>query len=362
MATLVRDSDATGDQLTNVAVCLSGLGTGIGRLVTAGRNANGHLQLTVWQAKEDTSNLPASIITKKGSATGDAITDVAIQAVTDHQVLTAARNADGDLHLTTWSLSQDGQVTKQHEASAGAIGSLALVTTAANAGTAVTAVRTGGHLRLIAWKIDSGGAITRLGSADGNPAEHIAAVSTVFGVVTAARDSGGNLALASWRVDAAGQISHLDNAGAGAVNGLDIAVYTRETDPGFTNPRTIVVTAVHNGSGDLELITWSVSESVTGKITRQGSVTDAPATHIAVGKVGVAFEEDRILTADRDGNGKLAMQIWQTKNENADIISEDSAAGGTVEEIAIASYSARYLVTAVRTAAGNVKVISWRTN
>lgn len=360
MASLVRDSAATGDQLSKVAVCAAGLGTGIGRLITAGRDAAGALHLTVWQATEDTSNLPAAIIHKKGSATGGQITDVAIQPVSDHQVLTAARTAGGDLHLTTWSLSQDGQVSKQHEASAGAIGSVALVT-AAGAGMAVTAVRTGGHLRLIAWQVGAGGAITRMGSADGNPAEHIAAVPTVFGVVTAARNSSGNLALASWRVDSAGQISHLDNAAAGAVNGLDIAVLTRESDPGLTNPRTIIATAVRNGSGNLELITWSVSEAVDGTITRAGSFTDAPATHVTVGTVGVAFESDRLLTAVRDGGGNLALQIWQTKNENADIISEDSAAGGAVSEIAIADYGGRYLVTAVRTSAGDVKVISWRT-
>ncbi|MGH7121447.1 MAG: hypothetical protein ACREFP_21060 [Acetobacteraceae bacterium] len=223
-------------------------------------------------------------------------------------LLTAFRNNDGNLELLT--ISTENNVLKQVSgASAGAVKE---VTLALFGRRAVTAVCDGsGDLLLISWDVPRGlKTVTRLkdsGRAAGT-ATNIALVAlSATLLATAMRDGNGNLLLITWLLNTDGSFTRLGSSNpgggkpdqAGAVSIVKMALLG-----GSVTHR--VVTAVRNGSGDLELISWTISAD--GKtITRDGP----GATAGTVSEIEIAVGFQGITTAVRDGNGSLLVIPWQ---------------------------------------------------
>ena len=171
----------------------------------------------------------------------------------------------------------------------------------------LTAVRDGdGKLRLIAWKVDSNGGITRSSGPDGEGGE-ISLVSVIDiqadMILTAVRDGDGKLRLIAWKVDSNGGITRSSgpDGEGGEITLLSIL-------PLFHGSYTI--TAVRDGDGKLRLNLWHL-DSRTGSI-KQYSDPDACTEQINLISLVHFFSESLVVTAVRDGDGKLRLIAWRT--------------------------------------------------
>ena len=222
-------------------------------------------------------------------------------------LLTAFRDNDGNLKLLT--VSTESNTLKQ--ISGAKAGAVKEVTLALFGRRAVTAVCDGGgDLLLISWDVPRGlKTVTRLkdsGRAAGAATNIALAALSATLLATAMRDGSGNLLLITWSLNADGSFTRLGSSNpgdgkpnqAGAVSIVKMAVVGggRNHD---------VVTAVRNGSGNLELIGWTISADGT-TVTRAG----AGATAGSVSEIEIAVGLG-IATAVRDGNGNLLVIPWQ---------------------------------------------------
>ena len=202
--------------------------------------------------------------------------------------------------------------------------------------TAITAVESGSNdLLLISWNVPSGlNSVTRLhdtGTAAGAASNiAITAVGTDV-VVTAVQNGSGNLELISWRLEPDQTMSRLHDSGsqAGEVNWVTIAAI----DSGN------VVTAVQNGSGNLELIGWSVGTD--GSLNRWGdSGSQAGAvSEIALTAVPSGSSTSDVVTAVVDGSGNLLVITWRPSPAAGTFsrITDSGDAAGTASDIAVCS-------------------------
>jgi hypothetical protein len=120
------------------------------------------------------------------------------------------------------------------------------------------------------------------------------------------------------------------------------------------------LTAVRTGSGNLKLINWGTG--APGPVTRTGDSDDQAG---AVSDIAVTRNRDLTVTAVRDGSDDLLLISWNDATGAGDIarLRDTHGQAGTASLIQIApgpAKSAADLITAVRTGAGNLKLISWR--
>ncbi len=159
--TVERRGSAVDQAVTQVAIAHSGGYAEPGFtnaqdvVVTAVRDGDGNLKLISWWVSEDS----AQTITRKDDSSDGPIGGVSSKlAITrvgtpfhSDRLITSSRDGSGNLKLIAWDVASDGQITRQGDASAGAIGDLAANRVWSNY--LVTAVRTAsGNLKLIAWK------------------------------------------------------------------------------------------------------------------------------------------------------------------------------------------------------------------
>jgi murein DD-endopeptidase MepM/ murein hydrolase activator NlpD len=176
------------------------LGTFTG-VATAVRTSAGDLKVIAFDVNA------AYDVVRKGSATGDPATEVNIAAVPvagDREILvTAARDASGNLSLRSWQIDADGDVHALGSASAGAVSYVELA--AAPTGHVITQVRSDGDLRLIAWKVEGDGSITRVGTALAGSITAMALSDTFLDAsrrfVTSAVATDAGLSTIAWRLN-----------------------------------------------------------------------------------------------------------------------------------------------------------------
>ena len=254
-----------------------------------------------------------------GNGAGEA-SHLAVQPFSDTEVLTAMQNGSGNLELIGW-VYKDGVMTRPAGATATA-GTSNEVALALIGRRAVTAVRSGSNnLLLISWDVPAGlGSITRLQPdkpGEAGEASNIAITaikSTTFvtaPLVTALRDGSGDLLLICWALNEDGTFTRKGDSNpppgkpkqAGAVSLVTIT-------PVANN---IVVTAVRNGSGDLELIAWRISEDCK-TIQRLNLVGETAGT---VGEIALTTFHDTetgqpgVITAVQNGAGDLLLIAWK---------------------------------------------------
>jgi hypothetical protein len=280
-------------------------------ILTAMQNGSGNLELIGWVYKDGK-------MTRGASPTSLPANEVAL-ALMGRRAVTAVRSGSSNLLLISWDAPAGLQsITRRHDSfnMAGEASNIGI--TAINSSMLVTAVRDGsGELLLICWRLNADGTFTRLG--DSNPqgqprqagAVSLVTITTVGNniVVTAVRNGRGDLELIAWRISEDGRTIHRQNPvgeTAGAVG--EIALTT------FHNGETGqagVITAVQNGAGNLLLIAWTLEEG-TGRFQRLGDTSTLPAnqrpgtaSHISISPAGNAA--NTLLATMRRGSGDLEL-------------------------------------------------------
>ena len=168
-------------------------------------------------------------------------------------------------------------------------------------------------------------------------------------VLTAIRTSEGNLRLMAWRINANGSISREDDSGndAGEASSISMVVI---------NDRAL--TAVRANDGNLKIISWSVP--VGGPIRRLKDNADQAgrASHITIRSI----DNDRFITAVRQSSGALRLIAWRLTADGSLLrlqTSDEKDEEPDVSEIALSVRAGR-AITAVRTSNGRLKLIDWQ--
>jgi hypothetical protein len=278
-------------------------------VVTAVKNAAGHIEVISWTQD----------LAREGSASSENASQIAICSFLYENnpdfFATGHRDLKGNLKVEVWSLSAAGAPAWRGGASAGAVSEVALAFLGYGTGLRyrfISAVRNGiGELELIQWSASSDGAtMQRLGSTSAGSATQISLCTLGDLVFTSVRNGAGNLEIISWRAHSNGTIDRLDTARAGRVEGISSALSFDASGAQY------LTTAVRNGSGELELIDWKVQTS--GVLLRASSVIAGTSSLTRVcsawnsrnpGAVNPS-PHTVLVTALRDGSSDLELISW----------------------------------------------------
>lgn len=296
------------------------------------------------------------MICRRGDSGGQAgfVAEIAAARHNQHQIVTAVRTQAGTLKIIAWNVAAGGAITRTGDSGnlAGAATSLAIArnTTGSRFVTACRAAN--GSLLLISWNVNAAGdTISRLHDS-GNQAGAATAIRIVAVAanrfVTACRAANGSLLLIGWRLEANGTLTRLANSGnqAGAVSEI---VLTR-----LASNR--VVASVRDSGGKLKLISWSVSDAA---ITRQNDSANLAGTATMIR--ATLDQANHLVTAVRASDQSLKLITWNISA--AGLISRLNDSGnlaGATNGHDVSLAGGR-IVTGVRTADGPLKVIVWQT-
>ena len=301
---------------------------------------------------EDDYNLMihASPLLRRSHSDGGEFSKLAMLFTRSRRFVTAVQLNNGNLKLITWGITDDAQIERRGDVTAGRITEVTIAEPRSDI--VVTAVRlSNGNLKLISWRIQTNGVPTRCDDITAGPVKKIALVKVKNGlVVTAVRLSNNNLKLIAWSVSGNGTITRRGEVNAGGITSV-LATATPAISDGL-------VTAVRLTDGRLKLIAWSTSNNGSA-ITRLGDATSGEVTEFAIIQRGSGGKF--VLTAARDGDGKLYMQSWALES-GGEIINQIAVArGGAIFELDMAGISSpnRSAVVTCRTTDGRLKLISW---
>jgi hypothetical protein len=288
-----------------------------------------------------------------GSAAGS-VQDIAVARIADRRILTAVRTGEGTLKLISWNVSDSGSVSRRGDSGdqAGSARSIDI----ARGQRLVTACRDGdGDLKLISWNVPDSGAISRAGDS-GNQAGTASLVRIVALppdlFLTACRDGDGDLKLISWRLNSNGGISRLGDSGSAAGEVSEISLLAL---PGAGGAR--VITAVRTNEGTLKLIVWTVSPA--GVITRR---SDSGAQAGTASLIRSALDSHgHIVTAVRTGEGRLRLITWALSEAASSItrLGDSGNRAGRIFDNALMARPNGRLISALRTEGGRLKLIVW---
>lgn len=236
---------------------------------------------------------------------------------------------------------------------AGAVSEIASVS-GAQSGRVITAVRTSqGTLQLISWQVSGTGSIARLADS-GNQAGAASNIDIARGsrVVTALRSGSGNLLLISWDVSATGTITRRADSGNQAGAATDIKIIAVSS--------TLLVVACRTGDGNLRLISWQLNAN--GTLTRLADSGNAAGGvgEVSLLKLPLAGGGERVLTSVRTADGNLRLIVWGVSAAGAFTRLGDSgnqASEATMIKSVVAADGR--IVTSVRAGNGDLKLIVW---
>lgn len=171
-------------------------------------------------------------------------------------------------------------------------------------------------------------------------------------VVTAVRTKEGTLRLILWRINASGGITRIKDSGTQAGKATSIAI---------AQSGQLFVTACRTSSGRLKLIKWSTT-SDPNEITREGESANNAAGNASLIRI-LALTRDLFVTACRDSGANLVLITWRLSVASFQRLADSHGQAGTVSEISLARVrqlgSDHQVATTVRTGEGRVKVIVW---
>ena len=329
-----------------------------GRILAAMRTS-GHLSVSTYSV---TDVVPAMIISIAEGSAGRA-SRIAAGAFDDSEVVTALRNDSGDLELIGWRVAPgDFAVTREADSSSQA-GQVSEVALALRGRRAVTAVRDGSdRLLLISWDVPPGlGSVTRTWDSGSTAGEASAIAMTVLGqdlLVTACRAGNGDLLVISWRFEPDGTISRLHDSGAAAGEVSEVTIAA--VDAGN------VVTAVRNGSGNLELIGWAI-DPVSGAVQRWGDSGSQAGEvwEIALVPLPGPGPTADLLTAVVNGSGNLELISWRPSpgGGSIDRLADSGGAAGTASAVSVVTTdtaSGPKVIASMRRGSGNLELIAFQ--
>lgn len=183
------------------------------------------------------------------------------------------------------------------------------------------------------------------------PSSRIAVRALGRDVITALKNDSGDLQLISWRVtdDLTTPPKIVRNPGsghAGSVGEVALLLLDRRA-----------VTAVRSGAGNLLLISWSLPPN-TPQITRLRDSGDDAEAASAIAMAAVA--DSIIVTAVRAGDGHLLLITWKLNPDGTFMRLADSVdQAGQVSLVSIIATANNDVITAVRTGGGRLMLIAW---
>ena len=301
MATLIRETArAAAGEADQIAV----QAFSPREVLTALRNGSGNLELIMWYA----DSLDRTITRGPDSGTQAGAIDEVVMALLGRRAITAVRNGSGDLLVIPWKLETDGTLVRSENVNAQAGKASQIAIAPVSDTMVVTAVRSGsGRLLLIPWRLEPNDKVLRLNHE--NPQGYAVSVVTIApfddaNVVTAVRNGSDQLELTGWRISADGDVVsrwpiHPTEGLGGDVSEIALAVLPA------SGPIRDVVTAVRNGSGNLQVIVWRMN-LVDLSITRIAESEAGEASEIAVcSTVTSPSGRSTILVSMRNGDGNL---------------------------------------------------------
>jgi hypothetical protein len=327
-ATFVRtgDTSSAGTDVTDTS--LAPLEPG--RIISANQ-IGGDLELTTYGL----SSIGTTLIKPLAEASAGDVKWIATQSFSATEALTAMSNGSGNLELISWhTVADDFVITRGADSTNLPAGTAQEVALTLMGRTAITGVRSGaGNLLLILWDVPDGLAtMSRLwdsGTAAGEASAITMVAVTDALLITAVRAGNDDLLLIPWRLDPDQKLVRLDPEGvrAGEVSLIALA---RIDDNN-------VVTAVRNGSGNLELIGWSISAS--GQITRwtPASPEAGAIAEVALAVIGSDGVTTDVVTAVQNGSGNLQLIAWRLSPSDGTIVrlTPDGFEGGPASAIAV---------------------------
>lgn len=361
-----RSGDTTYGTATEIATA-----TYFNAGVSAVRNAVGEMAVRSWRVttagaveEQDTDNVGNS--TMIGVARIGASRDV---------VTARKRTSNSDLYVTTWDVnSNTGVITKDTEISLGDVNAVAIASAPPDLGVgAFTAVKNGaGNLQVDTWSINAGTlALTREDTATASAVQTQGAQKTVAivgiqdarlpgesgefrGAVTAAITSGGDLQVRTFEVVTGWDVTSVDVDTAGGVS--DVAITAVDS-----GSREYVVTAVRNGTGDLQLTVWDIDED--GNIIRGD---DDWANEVERVGISSGTNDDVLVTWRTTVGDLLEVATWNVDDDGELRRGGTIGGEGTVRDADVVPagilFGQNYTVSAIRTWADDLKLIAWPTN
>jgi hypothetical protein len=235
---------------------------------------------------------------------------------------------------------------RKGEAEAGFIGEVSICWLGGNL--VVTAVRdVSGFLKLIVWHIsDDGLKIERMADAVANDVK-VSKLSTVSllnplsdnkMVVTAVRNGSGNLQLIAWKVSADGQfLTRLAQAFAGQINRVVVVAENGKLPVDSPALPFKVVTAVRTAKSNLKLITWKIAHDGL-QIERTGEASAGKIGEVAMAwgcGIGLPTEKKLLATAVRDSAKNLKVIAWTIPFFTGVIERVGDASAGEISQVAV---------------------------
>lgn len=203
-------------------------------------------------------------------------------------------------------------------------------------------LRDGFQQKMIVWRLDAAGAITRGGSVGHEIALELDANwFALGGAVAAYRDQNGELSVADYDVSDADHpaLQNVVRAGLGS----DLSVC--QVSP------LRVLTALTSGGGNLKLIVWDVG--LDWALTRRGDITPERASDIDV----VAVSSSRAVVACRNADGNLKVMVFAISPAGNLSLSGSYTAGAASEINVVALNSSRVVVAVRLPDSGDLKLI-----
>ncbi|SED14292.1 hypothetical protein SAMN05519104_2888 [Rhizobiales bacterium GAS188] len=332
-------------------------------ILTACKNGSNNLELIGWLS----SGMTVTRAADSGHHAGH-VDEVALSLL-GRRAVTAVRSGSGHLLLISWECPpQLGSITRLADSGtlAGAASLICATTVLTGFGTEVlvTALRTGsGKLKLISWQLQGDGSFTRLGDSGSNAGKVDSIAITSFPgtdlIVSAVQTSHsilalhGRLKLIAWRMAPNGAtFTRLGDSGdqAGVISEVAMAA---TSVPEFFSPG--VLTAVKNGSGNLEVIAWRV---LNDGIQRFGTSEAGTASRIAITKAG---GPSSYVASMRRGSNDIELIAYELAGNGAvtRTASFGERQGTDVSETAIQSLAGDEAVTAIRNR-NFLNVNTWR--
>ena len=287
---VTRKGEIEAGSATDIRVC----GFALGLVVTALREDNHDLKLIAWRIK---ANGEAE---RKGSEAAGTIQALAMCRLSiDYveYVVLAVREKENNLKIIAWKLTPHGNFIRMADANAGDVKLVSI--SSAGMDSVETYIRdSDGNLKVILWQITSGKVI-RKGDATAGPIDDVSGCNMDLDLSIAAVRTGGHLKVIAWQASA--DQLELERRGdssneAGAVK--EIATCRMGTD--------LLVTAVRDADNKLKVILWElIAEGA--QVNRRDSDEDKACSRIAVCYAGPAV----FTTAVRDHDGNLNVSAWQ---------------------------------------------------
>ena len=225
-----------------------------------------------------------------------------------------------------------------------------------------TAVVTASNLlKIIIWRIEENGEVTRLGeaTADGEITD-VACCTARYNLgnnymATAVRRNDGTLKVDVWETFLNGNIEHRSSATAGKINVPKTGLSTPRLSISHAGGQSLT-TFVRDENNELKTILWEFDEDE--KLSRIGSAAlDAPS----IGSIaGCNAARETAVVAFQDKDKKMKLVGYGFPEDGKFIEARGEASAGAIGQVDICRVGTEMVMTGVRVTGDKLKLILWQ--